>query len=89
MFFAQHNMTIYWILVIHRFNYKILGGTEGRSRIVTIEDWRENELEVGKHKTYKFIKRVAYCRSIADAKVSAAMVRCRTSCKLLWFWVSS
>jgi hypothetical protein len=49
-------MTMYWILVDHRFNYKILGGTEGRSRIVTIEDWRENELEVSKQKICMFIK---------------------------------
>jgi hypothetical protein len=47
---------MYWILVDHRFNYKILGGTEGRSRIVTIEDWRENELEVSKQKICMFIK---------------------------------
>lgn len=24
-----------------RFNYKLLGGYEGRSRLITIEDWRE------------------------------------------------
>ena len=30
-----------------RFNYKLLGDYEGRSRLITIEDWREDE-KVGK-----------------------------------------
>ena len=29
-----------------RFNFKILGGKEGRSRLVTIEDWKERKENV-------------------------------------------